>query len=233
LLPNKRLRSDGAAYESPVGTTHFWFNEVLNSATDSEKSRADDVDNQIDVLSKAFLGLTVACARCHDHKFDPIPTKDYYGLAGVFHSTEMREAVIDSPSRTAQIADLSGKIRALRGPLQGSGAEPEYRPVDKPFERFAKFGNWVPQGAAFGSDAVNGTADSRAAGSDAFVGTLTSAKFRTGKELFLHVLISGSKGEPKLKERGPLRFTDRGGWLQGSSTSCPTAAASRSGRRCV
>ena len=51
---------------------------MLNSATDSEKSRADDVDNQIDVASKAFLGLTVACARCHDHKFDPIPTADYY-----------------------------------------------------------------------------------------------------------------------------------------------------------
>ena len=49
LLPTKRLRSDGATWESPLGTTLFWFNEVLNSATDSEKSRADDVDNQIDV----------------------------------------------------------------------------------------------------------------------------------------------------------------------------------------
>ncbi len=50
------------------------------------------MDNQIDVSGKAFLGLTVACARCHDHKFDPIPTADYYALAGVFHSTEIREA---------------------------------------------------------------------------------------------------------------------------------------------
>ena len=47
----------------------------------------DLVDEQIDVTSSAFLGMTVACARCHDHKFDPIPTKDYYALAGIFRST--------------------------------------------------------------------------------------------------------------------------------------------------
>ena len=46
------------------------------------------VDDQIDVTCRAFLGLTVACAKCHDHKFDPIPTKDYYALAGIFLSTE-------------------------------------------------------------------------------------------------------------------------------------------------
>ena len=47
----------------------------------------DVVDEQIDTTSKAFLGLTVACARCHDHKFDPILTKDYYSLASIFAST--------------------------------------------------------------------------------------------------------------------------------------------------
>jgi hypothetical protein len=47
----------------------------------------DVVDEQIDTTTKAFLGLTVACARCHDHKFDPIPTADYYGLASIFAST--------------------------------------------------------------------------------------------------------------------------------------------------
>jgi cytochrome c553 len=48
----------------------------------------DVADEQIDVTSQAFLGLTAACARCHDHKFDPIPQKDYYALAGIFKSTE-------------------------------------------------------------------------------------------------------------------------------------------------
>ena len=49
--------------------------------------RMEVVDDQIDTTSRAVLGLTVACARCHDHKFDPIPTKDYYALAGIFRST--------------------------------------------------------------------------------------------------------------------------------------------------
>ena len=48
----------------------------------------DVVDEQIDVTTQAFLGITAACARCHDHKFDPIPTHDYYALAGIFRSTE-------------------------------------------------------------------------------------------------------------------------------------------------
>jgi hypothetical protein len=48
----------------------------------------DVVDEQIDVTTQAFLGQTAACARCHDHKFDPIPMKDYYALAGIFRSTE-------------------------------------------------------------------------------------------------------------------------------------------------
>jgi hypothetical protein len=50
---------------------------------------ADEWEDRVDVVGRGLLGLTVACARCHDHKFDPIPTEDYYALAGVFASTEM------------------------------------------------------------------------------------------------------------------------------------------------
>ena len=53
----------------------------------------DNVDEQIDVVSRALLGLTVSCARCHDHKFDPVPQADYYALAGIFTSTEMYAGV--------------------------------------------------------------------------------------------------------------------------------------------
>jgi cytochrome c553 len=49
----------------------------------------DNVDEQIDTVSRAVLGLTVSCARCHDHKFEPIPTTDYYALAGIFRSTDI------------------------------------------------------------------------------------------------------------------------------------------------
>jgi cytochrome c553 len=48
----------------------------------------DNIDEQIDTMGRAILGLTTGCARCHDHKFDPIPTTDYYALAGIFHSTD-------------------------------------------------------------------------------------------------------------------------------------------------
>ena len=53
-----------------------------------ERYRMDNVDEQIDTVSRSVLALTVSCARCHDHKFDPIPTTDYYALAGIFTSTE-------------------------------------------------------------------------------------------------------------------------------------------------
>ncbi len=53
---------------------------------DKEKERVDVVDEQIDVVTKAFLGQTIACARCHDHKFDPISHADYYAISGVFRS---------------------------------------------------------------------------------------------------------------------------------------------------
>ena len=110
LLAERRLGPRGIHWESPISTSFFWLGERLNGAIDSVKARADEVDNQIDILSKAFLGLTVACARCHDHKFDPIPTADYYALAGVLHSTDFAQAVIDSPSRQRQIASLHQQV---------------------------------------------------------------------------------------------------------------------------
>lgn len=54
---------------------------------DKQKMVMDIVDEQLDVTFRAFLGLTAGCARCHDHKFDPLPTRDYYSLAGIFKST--------------------------------------------------------------------------------------------------------------------------------------------------
>ena len=54
---------------------------------DKQLLRYDVIDEQIDTLGKAFLGMTLGCARCHDHKFDPVPTTDYYAMAGIFKST--------------------------------------------------------------------------------------------------------------------------------------------------
>ncbi|MDB5358650.1 MAG: hypothetical protein JWN24_5103 [Phycisphaerales bacterium] len=62
-----------------------WFDQC----TDPNRLRLEMVDDMINATSKAFLGLSVSCARCHDHKFDPIPTADYYALAGIFGSTRI------------------------------------------------------------------------------------------------------------------------------------------------
>ncbi len=68
-----------------------------------DRDGMDQIADRIDTLSRGFLGLTVACARCHDHKFDPISTVDYYALAGVFASTEYVETPLVSAEKIAEI----------------------------------------------------------------------------------------------------------------------------------
>ena len=68
-------------YNESIIATGFWFLcEDKHAPVDVRGEEAAKIDNQIDVFSKTFLGMTVACARCHDHKFDAISTKDYYAL---------------------------------------------------------------------------------------------------------------------------------------------------------
>ncbi len=62
-------------------------------ALDESQFEMDCIDDQIDVASRALLGLTIACARCHDHKYDPVTTRDYYALAGIFSSTRILPGV--------------------------------------------------------------------------------------------------------------------------------------------
>jgi hypothetical protein len=193
--------------ESPLGTGMFWFGEVLNSATDSIKSRADTVDNQIDVIGKAFLGVTLACARCHDHKFDPIPTRDYYAMAGVMHSTGVREAVIDSPARTEAVRAAHERIIALnRQPRLGPEPASAKREGDELFEDFSSYNTWLPTGEAFRKQWEPGFASSLGGGTTKLVGSLTSRKFVVPK-VWLHVRIAGEGGDTKLVERNPLRLT--------------------------
>ncbi len=79
--------NSGVGYRGIVATGFLALGKKALAQKDLPLKRYDVVDDQIDVTSKAFLGLTVACARCHDHKFDPIATKDYYQLAAIFAST--------------------------------------------------------------------------------------------------------------------------------------------------
>ncbi len=79
------------------------------SGLDRKKRLTDIVDDQIDTIGRTFLGLTLACARCHSHKFDPITTADYYGLAGIFFSSRV----------ISDTAYLSHQSVRLRLPLGG------------------------------------------------------------------------------------------------------------------
>ena len=80
---------------------------------DQVKKRADIVDEQIDTMGRVFLGLSLGCARCHDHKFDPIPERDYYALAGIFHSTGIENRELKTPEAIADAGMRDAKIQAL------------------------------------------------------------------------------------------------------------------------
>ena len=77
----------------------------------------DLADEQIDAVTQAFLGLTVACARCHDHKFDPIPQTDYYALAGIFRSTETLYGTIPVAQNRnpSQLLELPSEVNLPTG----------------------------------------------------------------------------------------------------------------------
>ncbi|MCG8652895.1 MAG: DUF1549 domain-containing protein, partial [Pirellulales bacterium] len=84
LLPWK---DDAERHDNVVASTFLMLGTKMLSERDKKKLTLDVVDEQVDTVERAFLGLILGCARCHDHKFDPIPTEDYYALAGIFRST--------------------------------------------------------------------------------------------------------------------------------------------------
>jgi mono/diheme cytochrome c family protein len=152
--------------ESVLGTGFYFLGEGTHSPVDVREDQMRRIDNQIDVLSKTFLGLTLACARCHDHKFDPITNKDYYALAGIFRSSRHQQAFIDRPERigrdverlrqlTKTIADALAE-GGVAAPPAGSKPEklrPSTTETDElVFEGFNRdgFDGWYLTGAAFG-----------------------------------------------------------------------------------
>ncbi len=82
----------------------------------------DIADDRIDVVTRGMLGLTVACARCHDHKFDPIPTEDYYSLHGIFLSSEepAEKPLLVPATPNAQYDDYHKQMTARRAVVEGS-----------------------------------------------------------------------------------------------------------------
>src|SRR5436305_1137801 len=96
LLAKPRRHPREGFNESVLGTGFWFLGEEVHSPVDIRQDQADRFDNRIDVMTKTFLGLTVSCARCHDHKFDAISTKDYYSLYGIIESSTYRLARFES-----------------------------------------------------------------------------------------------------------------------------------------
>jgi hypothetical protein len=90
--------------------------------------RMDVVDEQVNATSRAFMGITVGCARCHDHKFDPIPTTDYYAMAGIFKSTEMLSGLQRRPRDNASYFSVNLLAKLTH---DASAPAPEFLPDPK------------------------------------------------------------------------------------------------------
>ncbi len=105
LLP---AANDDQKAEQLVATGFLAIGPKSHNERNPVQFRLDMADEQIDAMGQGMLGLTVACARCHDHKFDPIPQKDYYAIAGIFTSTETKYGTARVP-----VAPNAGAIEEL------------------------------------------------------------------------------------------------------------------------
>ena len=127
LLPDPRLDADRRTNESMIGPANFRLVEHGFQPVDPWEDRVKWIDNQVDVASKAFLGLTVSCARCHDHKFDAISQKDYYSFFGTLYGARPTMRAIDSQAvletNRDALAALKADIRRLLAEAWSAAAE--------------------------------------------------------------------------------------------------------------
>ncbi len=139
-----------------------------NGDADKEKLYTDIVDDQIDVTGRAFLGLTLACARCHDHKFDPLTARDYYGLAGIFFSSrilpkfqskgegeKLARWPLLSPAQAAERAVAQKRLGEIEAALAG-GLQP-LTEVKRDILGKPGLHAWSPKGADNPSLVINTT----------------------------------------------------------------------------
>ena len=103
LVEPPRLSASGAN-ESVLGTGFWMLGEAVHAPVDIKQDEADRIDNQVDTFGKAFLGLALGCARCHDHKFDAISDEDYYAIAGMVMSSSYRQVPFETLEHNRQVA---------------------------------------------------------------------------------------------------------------------------------
>ena len=123
LLPEPRLNPQSGFNESVLGTAFYVLGEGKHSPVDIKEEEVDRIENMIDVTTKTFQAMTVACARCHDHKFDPIPTRDYYALYGIMESSRwaihpVRSEIL-AANRMDSIRHLKEELKQWIGSVNG------------------------------------------------------------------------------------------------------------------
>lgn len=201
LLSKPRRNPADGVNESLVATGFWWLGEAKHSPVDSRAEYADKIDNQIDVFGKAVLGLTVACARCHDHKFDAISTKDYYSLFSVLASSRYNRADIDDPAPTVKLLD---ELRRVRGEAPKGLPIPktDWRAKAAAFELFGDgwLSRWDACGLAFRPGAGDGFPQS---GREVrkLVGSLRSPTFTIDKP-YLAIRVAGRDGQARVVLNG-------------------------------
>ena len=115
LLP-PRLNPTTGANESVLATGWAFLGEEAHSPVDIRQDECERLDNKVDVLSKSFLGLTVSCARCHDHKFDAITQRDYYALSGFISAASYRQVRFETMLEHEQVVSELDRIRRSHAP---------------------------------------------------------------------------------------------------------------------
>ena len=104
-------------YDGRVALGFFGLGAQYYKNTDAAKAAADELDDRVDTMTRGFLGLTVSCARCHDHKFDPIPTQDYYSLAGVFSSSKLANLPLVADEEVKRFQERKERLKTVEGQL--------------------------------------------------------------------------------------------------------------------
>ena len=104
--------SEGDLFTRIAGLGFLGLGAEYYKNTFREQAVADELDDRVDTLTRGFMGITVSCARCHDHKFDPIPTRDYYSIAGIFNGSNLAESPLVSPLEVKKYADGQQFVKA-------------------------------------------------------------------------------------------------------------------------
>lgn len=133
-MPYLARYSPAGADESILATGFWYLGEWIHSPVDIRKDETERFDNMLDVYGKCFLGLTVACARCHDHKFDPISQKDYYALAGYLKSTSYAQRPFESLNINlrlqSQLTELSARAEPAIENVTRAAVKPALQQVN-------------------------------------------------------------------------------------------------------